>query len=123
MKMTGKELIDWVKENNLENSHVYMHINEEKVVKSVSKNQLMVDECGDILISNNQCITSLTEDELQIFVKGLQNNRLELRSLILDNRPDLEGEELNNLIRDFENDYLSLRDFVVQALESKTKKK
>lgn len=54
MKMTGKELIEWIKENDLENSHVYMHINEKSEVKSVSVKQLVVDECGDILICNSE---------------------------------------------------------------------
>lgn len=52
MKMTGKQLMDWIKENGLENSHVYMHIDEDETVKSISKNQLLVDELGDVLIAN-----------------------------------------------------------------------
>lgn len=54
MKMTGKELIKWIKENDLEDSHVYMHTNEKGEVESVSEQQLIVDECGDILICNSK---------------------------------------------------------------------
>ena len=54
MKMTGKELIKWIKENKLEGSYVYMHTNEKSVVKSVSVKQLVKDECGDILICNSE---------------------------------------------------------------------
>lgn len=59
----------------------------------------------------------MTEDQLHDFVKELQSNSLELGSFISENSPDLENKKLDDLIRDYESDYLSLRDFVIQALE------
>lgn len=53
MQMTGNELIKWIEERGLGNSHVY-NVNEKSEVKSVSVKQLIVDECGDILICNRE---------------------------------------------------------------------
>lgn len=53
-KLKGKDIIKWIIENNLEESDVFMHVNEKCVVESVADEQLVIDECGDILICNRQ---------------------------------------------------------------------
>ena len=50
MKLKGKDLIQWIQDNQLEEKHVYMHTDNSYVVKSISAEQMAIDECGDILI-------------------------------------------------------------------------
>lgn len=52
--MKGKDLIKWIQENDLEEKEVYMHKYDwtKSVVTGVKKENLVIDECGDLLISS-----------------------------------------------------------------------
>lgn len=59
----------------------------------------------------------MSEDELFDFVKELQNNSIELYSFVAENSEELTDEEIDELVEELEGDYLSLREFVINALE------
>jgi len=59
----------------------------------------------------------MTENQLHDFVKELQRDSVELTNFVAENAEELTGEEIDELVEDFEGDYLSLRDFVIRALE------
>jgi len=60
----------------------------------------------------------MSENELHDFVKELQGNSLELYSFVAENSDeDISDEHIDSLVNEFQGDYLSLREFVVNALE------
>ena len=58
-----------------------------------------------------------SEDELHDFVTSLQNDSVELHNFVAQNAEDLTVEEIDNLVEEFEGDYLGLREFVIRAWE------
>lgn len=62
--------------------------------------------------------TRVRENELYDFVRELQNNGVELYSFVAENTsPELSDEQIDSLVSELESDYLSLREFVISALE------
>lgn len=62
--------------------------------------------------------TRVRENELYDFVKELQNNGVELYSFVAENTSqELSDEQMDSLVSELESDYLSLREFVINALE------
>lgn len=57
------------------------------------------------------------ENELHDFVKELQGNSIELTNFVAENAENLTEEEIDELVDEFEGDYLSLREFVLNAFE------
>ena len=60
----------------------------------------------------------MTDIEIDELVQELQANSVELYHFIMENCDgDLTNEQIDNMVSDFESDYLSLREFVVHAIE------
>lgn len=60
----------------------------------------------------------MSEKEIDDLVNELQNNSVELYSFVGENvSEDLSDDEMDALVSDFESDYLSLREFVIEAME------
>lgn len=60
----------------------------------------------------------MIEKELDIFVRELKNNGTELYSFVAENTSDdLSDDQMDWLVSELEGDYLSLREFVINALE------
>ena len=49
MKLKGKDLIKWIKDNDLEDKEVFTNSREDMIV-AIKEESLIIDECGDILI-------------------------------------------------------------------------
>ena len=58
----------------------------------------------------------MSENELHDFVKELQGNSIELYSFVAENSEELTEEEIDELAEELEGDYLSLREFVINAI-------
>ncbi|MGG2105530.1 hypothetical protein [Lysinibacillus pakistanensis] len=60
----------------------------------------------------------MSEKELDVFVRELKENGTELYSFVAENTSeDLSDEQMDVLVSELEGDYLSLREFVINALE------
>lgn len=59
----------------------------------------------------------MSEQEIDDLIRELQNNSVELYSFVSENAEDLTDDEIDNLVDDFGGDPLSLREFVVNVLE------
>lgn len=59
----------------------------------------------------------MTENELHAFVKELQENTVELMNFVCINAEHLSESEIDELVEEFEGNYLGLREFVINALE------
>lgn len=60
----------------------------------------------------------MSERELNKFVRELQSDSVELYSFVTANTSeDLSDGQMDSLVNELEGDYLSLRKFVINALE------
>lgn len=60
----------------------------------------------------------MTEEQLHDFVKELQGSSVELYGFVAENSDEnMTDERIDELVADFESDYLSLREFVINAFE------
>jgi len=60
----------------------------------------------------------VSERELNKFVRELQSDSVELYSFVTANTSeDLSDGQMDSLVNELEGDYLSLRKFVINALE------
>lgn len=60
----------------------------------------------------------MSERELDKFVRELQSDSVELYSFVTANTSeDLSDGQMDSLINELEGDYLSIRKFVINALE------
>ncbi|WP_339279938.1 hypothetical protein [Lysinibacillus sp. FSL P2-0066] len=60
----------------------------------------------------------MSENELYDFIKELQGSSVELYSFVAENCDEnLTEDEIDDLVSDLESDSLSLREFVIRALE------
>ncbi|MED3554208.1 hypothetical protein [Cytobacillus praedii] len=59
----------------------------------------------------------MTEQEIDKLIRELQGSSVEMYSFVAENCDEnLTDDEIDDLVTDLESDYLSLREFVINAL-------